>query len=284
MEHENLAEYFRRTSEPFAIDNSGKSNGRITKVPRFLRPVGIGSIEYVLSGKGTVTENNRTFEVKAGDVFILHAEQYHDYWGDPEDPWVRLWVQVSGPAAPEILRAYNVANVNYIPDFDLSEDIQAIRKIIHQNSDLETVNREGPHLLIDLLQKIRDELQRRKGITAKSPAERIREMIDSVPDGNVTLDRIAEEFHFSKRHVNRIFRECYRVSPYEYILSRRIAIAQSLLKKTDLSVQEIADHLQFCDAAYFAEFFRKHTGMTPSHFRKKYGETEIKESPAPLRD
>ena len=276
MKQINLAEYYRKTGEPFAIDKSGKSNGKTAKRLRFLRPVGVGSIEYVLSGKGTVTENNRTFQVKAGDVFILHAEQYHDYWGDPEDPWVRLWVQISGPGAPDLLRLYNLANVNYIPDFDLSAEIQAIRKIIPKDCDLATIDREGPHLLIDLLRTIRNELQSREGVSAKTPAERIRELIDSVPDGNISLDKIAEEFHFSKRHVNRIFQERYRIAPHEYILNRKVAIAQSLLKKTDLSIQQIADRLHFCDAAYFAEFFRKHTGTSPTRFRKKYGNTEEK--------
>ena len=277
MKTVNLAEYYRKTNEPFAIDMSGKSNGKVATVKRFLRPVGIGSIEYVLSGKGTVTENNRTFQVKAGDVFILHAEQYHDYYGDPDDPWVRLWVQVSGPAVPDLFRAYNVANVNYIPDFDLSGDLLKIQQIIHMHTEIQTIDREGPHLLIDLLKTIRNELQRRETPPEKTAAERIREMIDSVPDGRITLDRISEEFHFSKRHINRVFQDRYRIAPYEYILNRRVAIAQSLLKKTNLSMQEISDRLHFCDVAYFTEFFRKHVGTTPLQFRKKYGISDLPE-------
>lgn len=266
----HLAMSYKRTNEPFAIDNSGKTVAIKYQLQRRIALVGAGAIEYVVKGKGTVTENNNTFQVKAGDIFILHQEQYHDYCHDPDDPWIKLWLQVSGPAVPDLFRAYGIANVNHIPDIDLLPDFLEIQKIINKNTDQETIDREGPILLLRLVKKIRDELQKREESAAKTPARKIREMIDNLPNGNITLEQISEEFHFSKRHLARIFKEEYNISIYDYILNRKIAIAQSLLKKTSLSVSEIADQLHFCTATYFTEFFRKHTGLTPLQFRKKY--------------
>lgn len=265
------AEYYRRANAPFAIDQTGPEDYSGVQKGRIHRPVGIGSIEYVLRGKGTITENNKTFHVKAGDVFILHARNYHDYYPDPDDPWSKIWVQVSGTVVPEILRAYNLADVNHIPDFDLKDEILNIHRLINKDTDVETIDREGPRLFLDLVQKIHAELERRS--TEKKPpslAELIHRRIDDLSDEYITLDELTGEFHVSKQHLIRVFKERYGITPHEYILDRRAAIAQSLLKKTNLSVKEIADQLHFCDAAYFTEFFHRRTGQTPLEFRKKY--------------
>ena len=274
MTQTDWAERFRRTTAPFAIDRTGISDAKNFPFKRILRPVGIGSIEYVIQGKGTVTENDKTFQVKAGDVFILHAKNYHDYAPDPEDPWIKIWVQVSGPLVPEILRAYRLSGVNHVPDFNLEEELRNIHRVIDKSTDLETIDREGPRLLLDLIQKIHEELRRRSSEQQPpSLAELVRMRIDDLPDGYITLDDLTGEFFVSKQHVIRVFKERYGITPHEYILNRRVGIAQSMLKRTNLSVKEIAAQLHFCDAAYFTEFFHRRTGIKPLEFRKKHRKT-----------
>lgn len=271
MNYEDYSELLRRTNAPFAIDQTGPADYNVPQIGHIHRPVGPGSIEYVLRGKGIVTENDKTFRVKAGDVFILHARNYHDYRSDPDDPWSKLWVQVSGPVVPEILRAYGLSHVNHIPDFDLKDEMLNIRKLINTSTDVETIDREGPRLFLDLVQKIHAELVRRS--SEKEPpslAELVRMRIDDLSDGYTTLDELSGVFHVTKQHLIRVFKSRYGITPHEYILNRRVAIAQSLLKKTNLSVKQIAEQLRFCDAAYLTEFFRRRTGQTPLEFRKKY--------------
>ncbi|MBO5222574.1 MAG: AraC family transcriptional regulator [Clostridia bacterium] len=271
MSERNWPKYLRRTTAPFAIDRTGVTVPVIPRSMHIQRLIGPGSIEYVISGRGTVTENNITFEVGAGDVFLLHEGNYHDYYPDPDDPWTKIWVQTSGPAAEEILRAYGLDKVNSIPSFDLKEDMFRIHHLINNDTDVETIDREGPRLFLELVQKIHDELRRRnKNGRAPSPAEEIRRYIDSLSDGDVSLNRLCGEFHFSKQYLIRIFKARYSTSPHEYILNRRVVIAQSLLKKTNLSVKEISEQLHFCDISYFTDFFRRRTGQTPSEYRKKH--------------
>ena len=264
------SEFHRRTTAPFAIDKTGKSDFRGKETGAICRPVGVGSIEYVLSGGGTVTENDKTFRVKAGDTFILHAKSYHYYYPDPDDPWVKLWVQVSGPVAAEILKAYGLSDINVIPELDISSDMLKIHNIINDTADGDTIDREGPRLLLELVQKIHSELRKRSGETPPPTlAERIKEHIDSIPDGNVSLEAIADGFHLSKQHVIRVFKEAYGTTPHEYILHRRISIAKALLRQTELTVEEISDRLGFCDPAYFTLFFRKKTSLTPLKYRRE---------------
>lgn len=266
----DFAEMYRRTAAPFAIDKTGLTVATKENPTRIVRAYGCGSVEYVIRGKGTVTENNRTFRVKAGDVFILHKGAYHNYYPDPDDPWTKLWVQISGPTSGEILKAYGLSSINHIPDFNLEEELFNIRAIIHGETDAETIDREGPQLCLRLIQKIHAELRRREMVgRVPSLAESVRERIDNLPDGYITLDQLAEEFHFSKQYLIRVFKAQYGITPHEYILERKIGLAQSLLKRTDLSVRQIAERLHFCDVSYFTDFFRRRTGETPLEHRKK---------------
>lgn len=270
MSNVSLSEALKRTNAPFAIDLTGISQCAKGNTGQIIRPAGVGSIEYVLFGKGTVTENDRTFEVKQGDVFILHEGQYHNYYCSAEEPWTKIWVQVSGPAVPEILRAFGLSKVVHIPDFDLKEDFFRIHSLISKDTDVATIDREGARLFLELVQKISDEIRRRDQEREPTPAELMRRYIDIQPDGYVTLDRLASEFHFSKQYLIRIFKARYGITPGEYILNRRIAIAQSLLKKTNLSIREIAEQLKFCDVTYFTDFFHTRVGISPLDFRKKF--------------
>lgn len=44
-----------------------------------------------------------------------------------------------------------------------------------------------------------------------------------------------------------------------------------LLESTDLSIQEIANRLQFPDQSFFGRYFKKHTGISPQYYRRKLG-------------
>ena len=44
-----------------------------------------------------------------------------------------------------------------------------------------------------------------------------------------------------------------------------------LLESTDLSIQEIANRLQFPDQSFFGRYFKKHTGISPQDYRRKLG-------------
>ena len=44
-----------------------------------------------------------------------------------------------------------------------------------------------------------------------------------------------------------------------------------LLESTDLSIQEIANRLQFPDQSFFGRYFKKLTGISPQYYRRKLG-------------
>ncbi|WP_435954627.1 AraC family transcriptional regulator [Dryocola sp. BD626] len=85
---------------------------------------------------------------------------------------------------------------------------------------------------------------------------------------NLTLDDIAAKSFVSPCYLSRAFKKNTGIGFSNYIASRKISIAKSLLQFSDLKVNTIALELSWQDANYFCRIFKKETGMAPSDFRK----------------
>jgi len=68
-------------------------------------------------------------------------------------------------------------------------------------------------------------------------------------------------------HLNKIIKDMTGKSTTEIISARVIQEAQILLRQSTLNVTEIAYTLGFEQTAHFSNFFKKHTGFSPSSFR-----------------
>lgn len=85
----------------------------------------------------------------------------------------------------------------------------------------------------------------------------------------VSIAQVAGLSNYSQRHFIRLFSAAYGKTPQQYLIDTRIRHSCALLKRTNLSVTEIAIRCGFSDANYFSRIFRRVTGFTPNSYRKK---------------
>lgn len=78
----------------------------------------------------------------------------------------------------------------------------------------------------------------------------------------------ANELFITPDHLNRTFKARIGKTAKDYIQARIITEAKRLLYFTDLANKEIAYELGFSEPANFSAFFKKHTQLSPSHFKK----------------
>ena len=78
----------------------------------------------------------------------------------------------------------------------------------------------------------------------------------------------ANELFITPDHLNRTFKAKIGKTAKEYIQARIITEAKRLLYFSDLSNKEIAYELGFNEPANFSAFFKKHTQLSPSNFKK----------------
>ncbi len=111
-----------------------------------------------------------------------------------------------------------------------------------------------------------------KGRTA-SAADRRRiseaiRRIDDDPSSELSLEILAREAGMSRYHFLRVFQDVAMMTPRQYVLHRRMHRAAVELRRTDLSVSEIAFAAGFGDLSTFNKRFRRVIGVSPTAFRK----------------
>jgi AraC family transcriptional regulator len=108
--------------------------------------------------------------------------------------------------------------------------------------------------------------------TAKIPQRklfRVKELIESRLDADLTLEELANEVGYSRSHFLRLFRATTGMTPHRYVLKRRIEQARRLLRDGDLSIAEVAYACGFSSQAHLTLAFRKECGMTPAEYRRR---------------
>jgi len=96
------------------------------------------------------------------------------------------------------------------------------------------------------------------------------EYIEAHHAQTITLNDLAAAAGLSRMHFAAQFRAATGLRPREYVLQRRIAIAQQLLINTQNSVVDIAMTVGFQTQAHFTTVFKRFVGDTPYRWRCKY--------------
>ncbi|MFZ4774034.1 MAG: substrate-binding domain-containing protein [Terrimicrobiaceae bacterium] len=84
----------------------------------------------------------------------------------------------------------------------------------------------------------------------------------------MSIESMCGELRVSRRGIERKFSEHLRSSPLAMLRRIRTETAKRFLIDTDLPMAQIAERSGFGDAEQFSVTFRKHSGMSPSAFRR----------------
>ena len=104
------------------------------------------------------------------------------------------------------------------------------------------------------------------GLTNKKLAL-VLELIESDLSEDLPLKVLANAAGLSEYHFLRMFKQSTGYTPHQYVIHQRIERAKTLLKKTEMTITEIAYLLGFSTPAHFTHHFRRKTGLTPSEMR-----------------
>jgi len=77
---------------------------------------------------------------------------------------------------------------------------------------------------------------------------------------------VAKAAGMSEYHFYRVFKAVYRISPYQYVLKKRIDLAKTYLRRGNCTLSEVALQTGFADLFSFSKAFKKYTGVAPSQF------------------
>jgi AraC-like DNA-binding protein len=224
-------------------------------------------LEYVTAGKGFVVCDDKKYTVEENDIYLIHLGTKHRYGADPSDPYEKIWVNFFGGVFTDIISAYGLSNRVVFKNTNCKELFEELLELAIKYNDNEEIYLKASEIIFKIILRLVESSEKQN---ISPVAIKTKEMLDQLIYKKVSMQDVYDEIHLSKSQISREFKKYFNETPYQYLLNRRITIAQNLLTKTRLSVKEISDSLCFTDEYHFSSLFKKKNGMSPTAYKKAH--------------
>lgn len=100
--------------------------------------------------------------------------------------------------------------------------------------------------------------------------EQIIQYIDESDLIALKVSDLVRQFNLSRSTLQQLFNKFKHTTPKTYINDLRLEKSRQLIRESNLSITEIADHLGYGSLQYFSRAFSKHYNISPSEYAKGY--------------
>lgn len=259
-------------------------------------------LRYVSEGMETYRVNGHSYDVRAGQYLVvnhhqggakLHVDTNEYSYGICMDINPEIVTEVVGGhlrpdlthwdpdlenffTTPQFLEQYHPGGKTRLGAFFQAANIMLKQGNLFEEAEQNEFYFRAAELLLEdsvVISKHLQQIKVVKAITKRELYQRIvkgRNLICDNYARPITMPMIAREVGMSEYHFFRMFRQVYRMSPHQFLASRRTEAAQTALLKTDITFSELALNTGFADVFSFSKAFKKATGMAPSNWKLKH--------------
>lgn len=93
-------------------------------------------------------------------------------------------------------------------------------------------------------------------------------------DSSLSIDDIANHVYVSPSRLAKLFRTELKTTVKKHVLEQRMELTRSMLKNTEISIQEIAGFTGYMQPPQFNRVFKQVHHVTPSEFRQRHRRNE----------
>lgn len=245
-------------------------------------------LALVLAADGVVHwAEGKSCPVSRGDVILMHPGKVHGYEHAQSLEILNILYEPDKLPLPPLdgggMRCFNTV---LIPQSDTVRQVE--KPLLHLP---DAALKEAENIALQLQQEIEGSaigknlrsfglfinllaLICRAGGGVAAPKEHSTQLTATVQFLNlhfrekIDVDFLAHNVNMSRRGFFRRFRELTGMSPLQYILSKRLAAAEDLLRHSNMTLDEIAYKCGFTDSNYFSRLFKNTYGLPPGKFRR----------------
>lgn len=242
----------------------------------------------VHQGHGSVTVNQKTYELKPGMLFYFQPYQLHNVYVEVDEsrPYERSVFHFDPVFMKGYLRTFPALYDVYkrmlqglialqgIDMIDCNEELNAACSAFQNSllaSSASSKEEQSALYLLKVLSLIKRKVipgpkqeEYRKPIRQ---SERVMVWIENHYGEPFQLELLADELHMSKSYLSRLFRQETGSSITGYLTARRMQQACSLLQTTNKSVEVIGEQVGFTSTSYFISLFKRIMGVSPHQYR-----------------
>lgn len=213
-------------------------------------------LHFILDGEGSFHKDGQTFQLQAGDIFVICPGEVTTYSASTDNPWRYAWMEFR---AEGMLPFLQVPVIRQAP----------VRQIFEQVREL-LQRRDPDGLLFALTYELLWKLSQ------SDPAPRPRQnsyaayaktYLETTYMRQISIQTIADELHIDRRYLTILFREAYGVPPQTYLMQLRLNQARDFLNQ-GYAVTEAAAMAGFSDLSNFSRQYKAAFGLNPSRQRK----------------
>jgi len=240
------------------------------------------ALDYLIDGEGTFKINEKTYQLKKGDLFFVPPNVPYEETNSKSNPYAYYSVSFYGSECATLFAKAGLTVDNpvlHLNDARLEEKMREIVEFLSINNYVSLMNANISLyqiflLLSDLKEEnhevINDFLHRYVTLAQEYMHERYHT--------NITTEELAKYLHLNRSYLCRIFKKITSLTIKEYLVVYRINKAMSLLIHSDLSVAKIAENVGFNDYTTFYRSFKTLVGMKPNVYRNAFHPKPTKET------
>lgn len=230
-------------------------------------------IVLVLSGKGTLMYDQKTYALSEGSCFFIDCMVPYYHQSSEDEPWELIWVHFSGATSRQYYEFFKSSSLPVLKPRSFQELKEKFNSLldVNRSSDL-MAEINSSRLIVDILSLLLGDLaaSREESKPSRLKLSEVRMFLDEHCTEKFSLEELSDRFFISKYHLSREFKSYYGITLNAYVISRRITHAKKLLRFSTYNLEEIARNCGFYDASYLNRQFKKSEGLSASDFRKKW--------------
>ncbi|MFD2670321.1 AraC family transcriptional regulator [Marinicrinis sediminis] len=246
-------------------------------------------IYYFHRGQCSYLIGDQLYELKEGDLIIMHGLTLHCANIDPDQPYVRSVIHFNSTYVEDAIRApfsldvlmpfKQHRNARFrLTSEQQSELLPLLEKMNACNSQQDAVSRQRFHLaffeLLTLIYRFSDGHEQgdesRYSSVGLKQVQAIISYVEEMYREDIHLDDLAQALHVNKYYLSKRFKETTSLTIFEYLYQRRVNQAKILLHlNPELSITQISYEVGFKHPAHFSRVFKSLSGQTPQAYRKQ---------------
>ena len=229
------------------------------------------SIEFVSSGRGTITIKGKSFPLRPGAIYCYGPRTKHIIESDPEHPMLKHFVDFTGNALKDLLKTTDFLEGR--PLFvSRPFRIRSIFENLITTGHTESRNRDALCLLLlrQLILTADDDSMDPEA--AFSPAWqtyiRCRQYIERHCIELPNIGKAAEACFVDQAYLARLFKRFAEETPLQLLTRLKMNRAADLLSTGDLLIKQVAEEVGFPDPYHFSRVFKRVYGIPPETFSR----------------
>ena len=233
-------------------------------------------LELFHTGSGTSHINGKAYPIKRGMLLCAKPGSIRYSKFPVRCSFIRFFPGGSKTEDIEKL-LYTIPDCLYVDDPDILEKLFSLfarlsSYLIFSSPDAHSIVKANA-VFLDIISVYLSLCNEANNPMANTPMYRpvceIHEYINEHFAEDCSLKKLAHIVNLSPNYLHTIFKECVGLTPYEYVLSKRIDRAKALIMTGEKSMLEISMETGFCSQSHFNKIFKAQTGATPANYRKK---------------